>query len=52
MVDFVARQLLSKSDQEKSQMSAYDRHVDLGFTIFEALGGEAPDQLVLALGSI
>ena len=52
MGDFVPRKHLSKSDQEESQMSAYDRHVDLGFTIFEAFGGEAPDQPVLALGSI
>ena len=50
---FVARLRLSKSEQAKLQMPAFDRHVDFGFkTIFEALGGEAPDQLVLALGSI
>ena len=52
MRDFVARLVGSKSEQAKLQMPAFDRRVDFGFTIFEALGGEARDQLVLALGSI
>ena len=46
----MARLRLSKSEQAKLQMPAFDRPVDFGF--FEAFGGEVPDRLKLTLGSI
>ena len=43
--DFVPRKHLSKSDQEGSQMSAYDRHVDLASRSVKLLGGRLPISL-------